>query len=98
MKEKDKTINSFFEDKDQQLALINKFQPGFLKFVDEGKFEINRTVKLNISKDKITFSKFGTIDNETSKVENSYDGSFLSKGSIQSNITISKSIKNIIKI
>ena len=30
MKEED--INAFFKDKEKQLELINKFQPGFLKF------------------------------------------------------------------
>lgn len=61
-------------------------------------FEINRTVKLNIPTDNIVFSPDGSLDSETSEVKNSYDESFISKGSIKSNVNISKSIKNIISI
>ena len=98
MNKKEENLNLIYQDKELQSTLIKKFQPGFLKFADEGKFEINRTVKLNIPTDNIVFSPDGTLDSETSEVKNSYDESFISKGSIKSNVNISKSIKNIISI
>ena len=77
---------------------IKKFLPGFLKFSDDGKFEINRTVKLNIPLNNITFYKSNIYYSETSNDENSYDKNFILKGSIKSNENISKSIKSIINI
>ena len=96
MKEED--INAFFKDKEKQLELINRYQPGFLKFDENGKFEINRTVKLNIPPETIGFSKEIYIDSDTLKAENNFDDNLVSKGTIKSNLNISKSIKNIIGI
>ena len=96
MKEED--INAFFKDKEKQLELINKFQPGFLKFDENGKFEINRTVKLNIPPETIVFSKEIFTDSDTLKAENNFDDNLVTKGTIKSNLNISKSIKNIIGI
>ena len=96
MKEED--INAFFKDKEKQMELINKFQPGFLKFDENGKFEINRTVKLNIPPETIVFSKEIFSDSDTLKAENNYDDNLVTKGTIKSNLNISKSIKNIIGI
>ena len=93
-----KALNSLFNDKNKQLELLNKFQPGFLKFDLDGKIEINRTVKLNIPLENITFSQDRNFTSSTNRVENNFDDSLSSKGSINSNINISKSIKNIFNI
>lgn len=38
MNKKEENLNLIYKDKEQQSSLIKKFQPGFLKFADEGKF------------------------------------------------------------
>lgn len=93
----EEVLNSLYNDKKSQLELINKFKPGFLKF-DDGKIEINRTVDLNIPLENIIFSQNRSLDSDTFKVENDYDDSLVSKGSIKSNINISATIKSIINI
>ena len=90
-------LNSLYNYKKCQLELINKFKPGFLKF-DDGKIEINRTVDLNVPLENITFSQNRSLDSDTFKVENDYDDSLVTKGSIKSNINISATIKSIINI
>ena len=46
----------------------------------------------------IGFSKEIYIDSDTLKAENIFDDNLVSKGTIKSNLNISKSIKNIIGI
>ena len=91
-------ITEIFNDKTLQLKLLNKFQPGFLKLDSEGKVEINRTVKLNIPLENMTFSQAKNFRSDTNKIENNYDDSLFSKDSKGANANISKSIKNIFNI
>lgn len=91
-------INSLFNDKNKQLDLIKKFQPGFLKFEQDGKIEINRTVPLNINIEKIIFSQVRNLKSSINKIENNMDYESSSKSLINSNVNISKSIKNIFNI
>ena len=91
-------ITEIFNDKTLQLKLLNKFKPGFLKLDSEGKVEINRTVKLNIPLENMTFSQAKNYRSDTNKIENNYDDSLFSKDSKGANANISKSIKNIFNI
>ena len=90
--------SEIFNDKTLQLKLLNKFPPGFLKLDSDGKVEINRTVKLNIPLENMTFSQAKNFRSETNKIENNYDDSLFSKDSKGANANISKSIKNIFNI
>ena len=91
-------ITEIFNDKTLQLKLLNKFPPGFLKLDSDGKVEINRTVKLNIPLENMTFSQAKNYRSDTNKIENNYDDSLFSKDSKGANANISKSIKNIFNI
>ena len=93
-----KEICSIFKDKKKQLDLIQKFQPGFLKFDEEGKIEINRSVPLNINLDKIIFSQENKHESGTDKTENNMNAILSSRRKINSNINLNKSIKNIFNI
>ena len=63
-------ITEIFNDKTLQLKLLNKFPPGFLKLDSDGKVEINRTVKLNIPLENMTFSQAKNYRSDTNKIEN----------------------------
>ena len=90
--------SDIFNDKTKQLKLLNKFPPGFIKFDNDGKIEINRTVKLNIPLENMTFSSTTKFNRQTIHNENSYDDSLFSSDSKGANAKISKSIKNILNI
>ena len=64
--------SDIFNDKTKQLKLLNKFPPGFIKFDNDGKIEINRTVKLNIPLENMTFSSTTKFNRQTIHNENSY--------------------------
>ena len=87
-----------FNNKEEQIKLLNKFPPGFIKFDNDGKIEINRTVKLNIPFENITFSSKSEFNQNTTHTENRYEDSLFSSDTKGANGKISKSIQNILNI
>ena len=87
-----------FNNKEEQIKLLNRFPPGFIKFDNDGKIEINRTVKLNIPPENMTFSSTKKFNRQTVHTESSYDDSLFSSDSKGANTNISKSLKNILNI
>ena len=83
-----------FKNKEEQIKLLNRFSPGFIKFDRDGKIEINRTVKLNIPLENMIISSKREFNQLTVYNENKYDESLFSSDIKVANGIISKS-KNI---
>jgi hypothetical protein len=84
-----------FNNKEEQIKLLNRFPPGFIKFDSDGKLEINRTVKLNIPLENMTFSSKREFNQNTTHSENRYEDSLFSSDTKGANGKISKSMKRI---
>ena len=84
------------KNKEEQIKLLNRFSPGFIKFDKDGKIEINRTVKLNIPLENMIISSKREFNQLTVYNENKYDESLFSSDIKVANGIISKS-KNIYK-
>ena len=84
------------KNKEEQIKLLNRFSPGFIKFDKDGKIEINRTVKLNIPLENVIISSKREFNQHTIFNENKYDESLFSSDIKVANGIISKS-KNIYK-
>ena len=82
------------KNKEEQIKLLNRFSPGFIKFDKDGKIEINRTVKLNIPLENMIISSKREFNQLTVYNENKYDESLFSSDIKVANGIISKS-KNI---
>jgi len=85
-----------FNNKEEQIKLLNRFPPGFIKFNSDGKIEINRTIKLNIPFENLIISSKREFNQLTIYNENKYDESLFSSDIKVANGIISKS-KNIYK-
>ena len=90
--------SKIFNNKEEQIKLLNRFPPGFIKFDSDGKLEINRTVKLNIPLENMTFSSKREFNQNTTHSENRYEDSLFSSDTKDANGKISKSIKSILNI
>ena len=95
-------ITEIFNDKTLQLKLLNKFPPGFLKLDSDGKVEINRTVKLNIPLENMTFSQAKNFRSQTTKENNHYKHSifqrFIKVSIPQKDFKLDENIKQEFKI
>ena len=95
-------ITEIFNDKTLQLKLLNKFPPGFLKLDSDGKVEINRTVKLSIPLENMTFSQAKNFRSQTTKENNHYKHSifqrFIKVSIPQKDFKLDENIKQEFKI
>ena len=85
-----------FNNKEEQIKLLNRFPPGFIKFNSDGKIEINRTIKLNIPFENLIISSKREFNQLTIYNENKYDESLFSSDIIFASGKNSKSTKNIL--
>ena len=89
---------SFFEDKDKQLLIKQKFRPGLLKFDSDGKYEINRSIDLNIPLDNIYVSPSNKTFSKTIQLEYNSDENLLSVDSKEADILLNKSVNGLFNI
>ena len=91
-------ISLVFKDEEKKIELLNKFEPGLLKYDDKGNIQINNTIKLNVPIKTLSIKEERNFHCNTIKIENNKNEFLNSNGIIDSNLNVSKTLKNILNL